>query len=300
MRGFGNPAALAAAAGGLIAAILALWAMRGLPLGGVLLWFAPAPIFAAGLAFGVPTAWLAAAFGALVMAFSAHPIALAFYLAMFAVPAALLITLHLRPAGPEVSAPVMALGLYPVLLLALLAVFLAGEGGIEAVLRDAVEQGTRRMGIQMGEAMIDAVVRVKAAAIGFWTALLLIGNAALAQWFLGKRGLSMVPWPDLAEARMPSWYLGLVAMSAVGVALLGGALWLSFLLLLLVPFFLMGVASVHRRTRDRGGRGWLLAGFYALLVVFLQFMAPAMVGLGLYEQWARRPGAGLPMPPSQT
>jgi hypothetical protein len=295
MRGFGNPAALAAAAGGLIAAILALWAMRGLPLGGVVLWFAPAPIFAAGLAFGPPTAWLAAAAGALVMGFSAHPIALAFYLAMFALPAALLITLYMRPAGPAVSAPVMALGLYPVLLLGLLAAFLAGEGGLEAVLRDAVEQGTRRMGIQMGEAMLDAVVRVKAAAVGFWTALLLIGNAALAQWFLRRSGLSLVPWPDLAEARMPTWYLGLLAASAAGLAVTGGVLWLSFVLLLLVPFFLMGVASVHRRTRGRGGRGWLLAAFYALMIVFLQFMAPAMVGLGLYEQWARRA-----VPPPQT
>ena len=299
MRGFNNPAGLAAAAAGLISALLALWAMRGLPLGGLLLWFAPAPIFMAGLAFGPVIAWLAAATGAMVVAFSAHPFALAFYLALFAVPAALLVTLYLRPAGPDVSLPVMLVGLYPVALVALLAFVLDGQGGLEAALRDAVNQGARRMGVPLDSAMLDAVVRVKAAAVGFWTALLLIGNAALAQWFLRKRELSLTGWPDLAEARMPIWYLAALGLAGAAFALDGGTVTLSMLLLLTVPFFLMGVAAVHRRTRDRGARVWLLASFYALMLVFLQFMAPAMVGLGLYEQWARRP-AGTPMPPPQT
>jgi len=218
---------------------------------------------------------------------------------MFALPPALLVTLYLRQAGPDVSLPVMLLGLYPVALVAVLAVALDGQGGLEAALRDAVNQGARRMGLPLDNAMLDAVVRVKAAAIGFWTALLLIGNAALAQWFLRKRDLALTAWPDLAEARMPLWYLGALALSAVAFVLDGGTVTLSILLLLLVPFFLMGVAGVHRRTRDRGARVWLLASFYALLLVFLQIMAPAMVGLGLYEQWARRP-AGTPMPPPQT
>lgn len=299
MRGFNNPAGLAAAAAGLISALLALWAMRGLPLGGLLLWLAPAPIFMAGLAFGPVIAWLAVATGALVVGFSAHPFALGFYLAMFALPAALLITLYLRPAGTNVSSAVMLLGLYPVLLVALLAVVLDGQGGLEAALRDAVSQGARRMGLAMGEGMLDAVVRVKAAAIGFWTALLLMGNAALAQWFLAKRDLSVAGWPDLADVRMPAWYLILLGLSGAAFALDGGTVTLSILLLLTVPFFLMGVAAVHRRTRNRGARVWLLASFYALMLVFLQIMAPAMVGLGLYEQWARRP-AGTPMPPPQT
>ena len=42
-----------------------------------------------------------------------------------------------------------------------------GDGGFEAVLRGAVEHATRRMGLALPAGMIDAVVRVKAAAVGF-------------------------------------------------------------------------------------------------------------------------------------
>jgi len=67
------------------------------------------------------------------------------------------------------------------------------------------------------------------------------------------------------------------------------------LVLLTLPFFLMGIGGVHKRVRGSGGRVWLLAGFYTLMLIFLQIMAPAMVGMGLYEQWARRA-----VPPPQT
>ena len=61
---FGRPDALAAAAAGACSALCALWAMRGLPLGGVLLWLTPLPIFAAGFGFGARTAAYAASLSA--------------------------------------------------------------------------------------------------------------------------------------------------------------------------------------------------------------------------------------------
>ena len=154
--------------------------------------------------------------------------------------------------------------------------------------------------MSLPEGMIEAVVRVKAAAIGFWVAIVAIGNAALAQGFLVRRGLNLAPTPALDEARMPGWYLVLVLVAGAAFAAGGDAVTLSLLLLLMVPFFLMGVGSIHRRLRDRQGRVWFLAGFYTLMLIFLQIMAPAMVGMGLYEQWARRPGLGTPPPPSRT
>ncbi|MCX7931855.1 MAG: hypothetical protein RMK64_00985 [Rhodovarius sp.] len=295
MRGLQNPQTLAALAGGLVSALLALWAMRGLPLGGLLLWVAPAPLFTAGLGFGAAAAWFAAGVGTLLVALLAHPVAVAVYATLFALPSALLISLYLRPNGPDISLPVMTLGLYPVVVVLLLSLLLAGQGGLEAVLRQAVSEGAQRMGLALAGGMLDALVRVKAAVIGFWSALMLMANAALAQRFLARRGLALTGNPDLAEARMPGWYLGLLAVAAAAALLIGGTVALSVLLLLLLPFFLMGVASVHRRTRGRGGRIWLLAGFYAALVLFLQILAPALVGLGLYEQWARRAP-----PPPQT
>ena len=293
MRGFNNPAVLAASAAGLISALLMLWAMRGLPLGAALLWLAPVPLFGAGLAFGAGWLAVAVAVGAAVVAIGSSLLGVVFWLALFAGPAWLLTSLYLR--GGSVSAPVAALGLYPVVLLLGVTFYLADSGGFETVLRGAIDQALARMGLSLPEGMIDAVVRVKAAAIGFWVAVTAIGNAALAQGFLRRRGLNMVPTPDLSEARMPGWYLGLVVLAAAAFAVVSDAVTLSALLLLLLPFFLMGVGAVHRRLRDRQGRIWFLAGFYTLLLIFLQIMAPAMVGMGLYEQWARRA-----LPPPQT
>jgi hypothetical protein len=61
------------------------------------------------------------------------------------------------------------------------------------------------------------------------------------------------------------------------------------MLLLLVPFFVMGVFAVHVMLRGRKSRPAYLAGFYVLMLLFLQLMAPLMVGLGLFEQYRRRP-----------
>ena len=298
MHGFNNPAVLAASAAGLISAVLMLWAMRGLPLGGLLLWLAPAPLFGAGLAFGAPWAAVAVVVGAAVVALGSSTLGMVFWLALFGWPAWLLVLLYLRRGS--VSAPVAALGLYPVGLLLAVSLYFADAGGFETVLRAAINDALGRMDRSLPDGIIDAVVRVKAAAIGLWVAALAIGNAALAQGFLRRNGLNLAPTPDLAEARMPGWYLALVLLSGAAFAVNGDAVTLSLLLLVLLPFFLMGVSAVHRRLRHRQGRVWFLAGFYTLMLILLQIMAPAMVGMGLYEQWARRPGLQKPTPPPQT
>lgn len=295
MQGFNNPAVLAVSAAGLISALLLLCALRGLPFGGALLWLTPLPIFAAGLAFGPARAWFAVAVGAAVVVFGSGMAGMGFYLSLFALPAAVLVSLFLRPGGKSLSMPVAVLGLYPAIILLALTVYFADAGGFEAVLRSAVEHGTRRMGLALPDTVLDIVVRVQAAAIGFWLALLCIGNAALAQGFLVRRGLALSSWPDLADAQMPVWYLGLLLLAGAGFAVASGAVTLSLLLMLLVPFFLMGIASIHKRLRGRGQRTWFLVAFYTLMVIFMHIMAPAMVGMGLYEQWARRA-----VPPPQT
>jgi hypothetical protein len=56
-----------------------------------------------------------------------------------------------------------------------------------------------------------------------------------------------------------------------------------------VPLFLQGCAGVHARVRGRRGAPAMLAGFYLLMLLFLQIMGPGLVGLGLYDQIRRRP-----------
>lgn len=294
-----DPRLLAAGAGGFAAAAAALWAFRGLPLGTALFWLSSFPLFAAGLGFGpgvaVGTVAVAAALLALVGSFVA---ALAF-LALFGVPAALLMATGLRGGGAfRPGLPMALLGVWPVAVLLAATLFLGGSEELQAAMRAVLETTLGRAGFAVPEPMLSQLVRVKAAAIGFLSALALLANGFAARRFLLRRGgFAVPPLPDPALARLPGWYPLLPALAAgafLAVPAEADAVPLSALLLLLVPLLLLGVAGVHARAKGRPARVPMLALFYLLLAMFLQVMGPAMVGLGLYDQFRRR----APAPPS--
>lgn len=296
---FGQPGSLAALAAGLASAVLALWSMRGLPLGGLLLWATPLPIFLAGLAFGARSAMVAVAIASALVVLLSNAYGFALYAAVFALPAALLVgaaqSNGAAPGEPmDLSLPLALLGLWPVVVL--LALALAVDD-LEAAMREAVSLGLRRMGMEgVPEAMVDQVVRVKGAAAGFWLALLMLGNGVAAQKLLARGGLALHPAPDWTAVALPRWYAALPVASGAAWVSLGGAVALSAFLVALVPIFLLGVAGVHRRLRGRPGRTAFLAGFYVLMLLFLQIMAPLLVGVGLFDQMRRRAAP----PPSTT
>lgn len=284
-----HPTALAAGAAGVGSALLALWAMRGMPLGGLLMWLSPLPIFAAGFGFGKHAALIAVAIASVLLAVSAGSLGLLVYLTVFGVPAALIVWTALPPGRLELSWPLALLGLWPVVVLALLALAIPD---LEAEMREAVELGLSRMGMALPDGMVDQIAQVKAAAAGFWVALLMVGNGLGAQSLLARNGLAIHPTPAADALHLPGWYLALPAIALAAWLAFGGAVALSSLLLLLVPVFLLGVVGVHRRLRGRTGKVAFLAGFYVLMLLFLQIMAPLMVGVGLLDQY-RRPS----MPP---
>lgn len=286
---FSHPVALAAGAAGVGSALLALWAMRGMPLGGVLMWLAPMPIFAAGFGFGSRAAVSAVAIAAVLLAFSTGSLGLLVYLAVFGLPAAMVVATAMRPERMELPLPLALLGIWPVVVLAVVAMAVPD---LEAEMRTAVEMGLNRMGLSLPEGMVDQIAQVKAAAAGFWIALLMVANGMAAQALLARKGLAIHPTPSADALHLPGWYLVLPAIALAAWLAFGGAVALSSLLLLLVPVFLLGVAGVHRRLRGRAGRVAILAGFYVLMLLFLQIMAPLMVGVGLLDQY-RRPS----MPP---
>lgn len=278
----------AAVAAGLLAAVAALWAFRGLPLGILSLWLTPFPLFVAGWAFGPVPAIVAAALAALLVAVAGGGVPALVFLVLFAVPATLLLATAARSGlGPALA----VLGLWPLAVLLAAAVLLPIEGGLEAAMRDTVESALVRMGLPAPELLVSEVARVKAAAIGFWAAVVLLANAAAARRFVARHGLGPLPAADWTMVRLPGWYPLLPAVAA-GVFLSApsgaDAVPLSALLLLLVPLFLQGLAGVHRLARGHKGRVAILSVVYLLLVVFLQVVGPALVGFGLYEQFRRR------------
>ncbi|MCO6415268.1 hypothetical protein JYK14_03635 [Siccirubricoccus sp. KC 17139] len=284
----GSPRLLAAGAAGFAAAFLMLWALRGMPGGTLSFWLASLPLFAAGFGFGPGAAALGGALAALLVGVVAGLFPAVILLAIAAVPVPLLLLAGQRPGGAALGLPLALLGLWPLTVLLLAALFLADDGGVDATLRAVVEVVLARLGVPASEGLVTTLVRVKAAALGFWVALALLGNAALALRLLARCGLA-VAVPPWSAVRLPAWYPLLPPVAALAyLAAPEAAVPLSALLLLLVPLFLQGVAGVHRRLEGRQARPVMLAAFYLLLAMFLQVMGPGLVGLGLYDQFQRR------------
>jgi hypothetical protein len=286
-----DPRWLAAGAAGLLAAVLTLWGFRGMPGGAVSLWLAPMPLFMAGIGFG-PGAIIAAiciAGGALAAVGS--NLGAGLFLGIFGVPAAALVLAARRgpqPAMgmPALTAPFTLLGILPAAGVAVAAWMLSDmPGGMEGALRAAVEQALSRMGMPPAEGLVAELVRVKAAAIGFWVAMALLLNAAAASSLLVRLGVIHAR-PAFREARLPAWYALLPAL-ALGLWLAadegGDAVELSLLLALLVPVFLHGLAAFHRATTALRGRPMVLGGAYAALLVMSVPVALAVTGYGLFD-----------------
>lgn len=282
----------AAAAAGLAATVATMWAFRGLPDGTMLFWMAPFPLFAAGLAFGPAAAVVGSLLAVLLLAVVGGGLPVLVFLALFGLPVPLLLLTALRHGQASLGLPMALLGLWPLAMLLLAALYLADDGGLEPAMRRAVELALARLGLPAPEMLVAELVRVKAAAIGFWTSLALLANAAAAERFLTRRGLLAVPAPDWTATRLPNWY-SLLPAAAAGLLFTASegadAVPLSALLILLVPLFLQGCGGIHARVQGRRARLPMLALFYMLMLLFLQVMGPGLVGLGLYDQFWRRP-----------
>jgi hypothetical protein len=279
-----DPRLLAALAAGLASATLALWAFRGLPGGAFALWLASLPLFLAGIGFGgfALLAALAVAVPALLVLGSVLGFGL--YIALFGLPVALLVLSAGR--DQRLGLPFALLGVIPAAGVLLAAFLLAdADGGLEGAMREAAEVGLARMGLPASDGLVAELVRVKAAAIGFWVTMALLVNAAAAGAILVRAGAIPVA-PAWREARLPGWYPLLPAI-ACGFWLAaeegGDAVTLSLLLVLLVPVFLHGLAGLHRATRALQGRRYVLGGAYMALLLLFVPAALGVAGYGLYD-----------------
>lgn len=288
----GNPRWLAGTAAGFAAAVLSLWAMRGLPLGFAAFWLTPLPLFGAGLGFGPGAMAWAAGLGAAIHILVAGLLPMSVFLTAFAVPALLMVVLGFRHGRIEPGLPLAVLGIWPaVVILAAGAGFADAPGGLSGVIHAAVEQSLQRMGANAAQLPVAGLAQVMAAAMGFWAAVSLSVNGAAAQSALARSGLALAPTPRWSAVHLPAWYPVLPGAGAASWLVFGGpgdAVWLSVLLVLLLPVFLQGIAAVHRRSVGRPGRQFMLGAFYAGLVILSVPAAIAVTAFGFYEQWGRR------------
>lgn len=299
-------------AAGLVSALLALAALRGLPFGTVAFWFAPFPLFAAGLAFGWPAAAQAGLAGALVVLVSGGVPGTLAWLLVLAAPPVLMLRLAL-PAAPgaplSLALPFALLALWPAaLLVAAELAFAARPGGFSGVLREAVALQLARIGAPpelAGEDFAAMIVRIKPLAFALWFGIVMAINVAIAQRLVLRHGLLIAAPSRWSMALLPGWYWKLTLATGLAALLVpGGAGFAvsSAAMMLAVPLALQGLAVTHVVSSGRPARPLMLGLLYLALVFFTVPVGLALAALGIAEHFlnlrgrAPRPGTGL-MPP---
>jgi hypothetical protein len=283
-----DPRLLAAGAAGLASAVLALAAFRGLPLGTLGFWLSPMPLFLAGMGFGTAAAFGALAVAAIALWLAASTAGLWLFLVGFGIPALLLVA----AAGQgQLGRPLALLGILPAAGIAGAAWWLAdAPGGLEGTLHAMAETAMRRFDLAASAGVLADIVRVKAAALGFWLAVAMLANAWAAGRVLARAGIAAAPaW---STARLPGWYVVLPALALgwwLAAADDSDAVELSLVLVLLVPLMLHGLAALHSALRGRGERMFVLGAVYLSLVLLFLPASFAVAGYGAFDLLTRRP-----------
>jgi hypothetical protein len=282
-------------AAGCLSAFAVLWVLRGLPLGGLLMWLSPLPLYAAALAFGPQAAAMSAMVAALpLLLLGSLPAVLAHGLSV-GLPVVITASLALSvPPGspPRLGPPIIALALLAAsLFLAAAAAMADHPGGLHGALSATFAQTLRRAGTANGAAVDQfaaLLAQVLPLAIGLWFLLAMAVNTALAQRLVNRFGLLARPPVLFSAFSLPRWYAALPIAAGLAALLLpegpryaaGGVAEI-----LILPFFLLGLTLVHAMARATASpRAWLVA-FYIVLLIFSAPVLFAVTGAGFAEHF---------------
>ena len=298
-----------AAGAGALGSAAALAALSGQPMAVVLVYVAALPLLAAGLAFGPRHFATAAAVGLLVTLSFGGFTAAGLFASLHVIPAWLIVQQALQPRAASedgwqpIGSVVAVLTLTLAFAAAAGALAAGGEAGLSAMVETMLTTAAQMAAPGLDES--DRAMMMAQLAplfLGFsataWLFVLLV-NAGLAQSVLARRGLSLRPQPRWSALRIPGWYDPVpVAVAVAALALPGDAGFLArnVAVILLAPYFLVGLAVVHGLARRAAMPTLLLTGFYLLLILFLLFAVAIVTALGVIEQWVgirkRWPAAG--------
>ncbi len=318
---------------GAASALLVMATATG-PLGFLLGYLAPMPLFFAGLTHGVPAVAMAGAVGAGLSALDGL-LAGGVYLLMFAAPVTLVVrqALLARPAaeagpdaairGAEISGDLewyppgrllawlvgWSLGLFALALL----VTADSEGGLTGALEplltqfltalppDALGAQSQRLGtegLDIAAVAHRLALMMPAVFCVAWLVMMVI-NGTLAQGLAGMIRQNRRPGPQYRALTLPRFLvISLAAASVAGAVSSDQTRFaaLTVAAVLVIPFFLQGLAVVHVLAARAAASGLVLAAFYAALVVAGALVGGLVLILGLIEEWAgfrrRLAGAG--------
>jgi hypothetical protein len=292
---------LIAVGAGAISALLYLSVIFGRPGAMLLAYLAQLPLFAVAFGMGGLASLTAAGSAAVIVASVGGLIAGVLFMAASGLPVVILGQRALLsrqtadgktewyPLGRLLTwAVAMGAGAFAVLGL----VLTLTTDGIESSLRGTLDTSLARM-LAGGEdadrqRLLDFVVPWFPAAVVMSWLLMMAVNAALAQGVLARFGRNLRPSPEIADMELPQAMT--LLLGGAGVAALFGPAALGYMgrnlfLILIVPFFFLGLGVVHAVARKFAAhKPLILVAAYAAMIV-LVWPVVLVAGLGLFDQW---------------
>lgn len=291
---------LLAVAAGILSALAALAFLGRVPGAVFLVYVAPLPLFFAGLGLGPRAAVIAASAGTLSAFAMVGVTGALVYGVIHALPAALASWLALmQRAGPAGETEWYPLGrvvswlaaFAGIALLALAAFWWGSEGGLSAAIRGHLDSGLAALVPQLAEDQRTRLVQGLTALFPGWVGVswvtMTVANAALAEAILVRAGRALRPKPAYRSLTLPEWLSWLI-VGAAALALIGpgdmGYIGRNLAVVLALPYFLLGLATVHTLAGRVQFSRPLLVGFY--VVLFLSAWALLVVAaVGVAEHW---------------
>ncbi len=281
--------------------------------------FGSGPILAMGLYLGSEVAGISASIAALLILLNFNSISTILYIVGTGVPALLIIRQALisqpgaTPNTLDWYPPGQILGwltAYAILILGCIAIYFAfSSDALETVSRTFLREIFAQILDQSGanyrsdaektlvtKLLQVATNRMAPLLAGFLLSiylLMLIANATIMQGILNRAGLSRRPSPSYVTMELPRWLSGALAAAVVVAVLPGtiGILGQNAVLILSIPFLLLGLTVIHTLSRRTPNPGMVLVAIYFALFLFVALInislpiLALLVLLGIAEQW---------------
>jgi hypothetical protein len=292
---------LIALGAGAVSAIAFPAFFSGIPGGLLFAYFAPLPLMMAGLGLGPAAGAIAGISGVAVSALAGGFMLAEIYAGLFAlpglmVPQAALINTPNREGRSLLWYPlgniVCALAIFAGLAIVGLTFYLSGgENSVVEIISMELSRNLSLMLPSLAEDQRSLMVASFAphflGIVGISWVFMIIVNGVVAQGILEKMGRSLRPKPRFSTLELPDY----ISWALVGAAVLGliGSGEIEYLgenlaAVLSLPFFLLGLATVHTFAGKTTFPMVFLIGIYLFLIVF-DMAKLALAAVGLAEQW---------------
>ena len=168
---------------------------------------------------------------------------------------------------------------------------LTGDQGLSVLVSTNLDEILKGLAPHWDEenraSMVAVIVPMFPGAIGVSWLVMTIVNATLAHGILTRLKKILRPSPTYAALDLPQWISWPLVLSAL-LALLGSGemeyTGRNLAMILVVPFFFLGLAVVHTWARRVTYSGMALAAFY-LVLVLSGWATIVVAGIGMAELW---------------